>query len=282
MSETKVIPTQFLRSNTDISNLPVIHTWQSIVWHQPLITPKSPSTSSVKYRIKQQTTAVQPKPIGTFVTSQSKVTAHNSGQLMCTMQSSALVLGIDPEAVISFDAGIPRLTQRVKGSSKARRLQGKSPSFQWTYTTSRSQALLYRMASGDSNHIHVDTSASEMLGIDKKAPLLHGLFTLALVYRAIVKLFDSPAGSIFLNGCDKESEYDLFFRKLEGAFKKPAFVGDSLCVKIWVDDEMPAISKTNGDAKKFLFIVTNHNTGAILIDNGAAEVEVIKKLSSKL
>ena len=278
MSKEEVIPSRFLRNSTDISDLPVIHTWQSIVWHQSLKVPARHPNRVVKTKINLETIAIQPKSIGTFVTSQSKVTTNSNHQLLCTIQSTALVLGIDPKNVVAFDAGIPRLTCKPKIKSKNNTTEEQQPIFQWTYQTSQSQALLYRMTSGDSNHIHVDTSASEMLGNNKKAPLLHGLFTLALAFRAIVKLFGSNDYSSSLNKFGDVDDFELIFRKLEGAFKAPAFVGDCLCVKIWNDDDTPKTLNTSNTKKRFLFAITNHVTGATLVDCGYAEVEIKSRL----
>ena len=263
MVEAEIIPRKFLRNNTDISTNPVIHTWQSIVWHRSIEIPKQQSNHPVKSILNQSTISIQPKSIGTFVTSETKIASHDSGRLSCTIQSTALVLSVDPANVVAFDAGIPRLTcisKRVKQATT------KPPLFQWVYQTSQSQALLYRLTSGDSNHIHVDTSASEMLGAEKKAPLLHGLFTLALAFRAITKLFDG--------------NQDLFFRKLEGAFKSPAFVGDNLCVKVWNDESTTAKQSGNESLKRFLFVIVNNETGAKVVDKGHAEVEIVSKLQS--
>mmetsp|Transcript_8999 Transcript_8999/g.17421 ORF Transcript_8999/g.17421 Transcript_8999/m.17421 type:complete len:367 (-) Transcript_8999:1937-3037(-) len=280
MSDEEVIPSRFLRNNTDISNLPVIHTWQSIVWHQPLEVPTGHPNRVVKTKINSETINIQPKSIGTFVTSQSKVTKNYNRQPLCTIQSTALVLGIDAKKVITFDAAIPRLTCKPKIPSKSEQIEAKQPIFEWTYQTSQSQALLYRMSSGDSNHIHVDTSASDMLGSDKNAPLLHGLFTLALAFRAIVKLFDSDHYRSSLNKFGDIDDYALFFRKLEGAFKAPGFVGDCLCVKIWNHYNVLETVKTDDTKKRFLFMITNSDTGAKLVDNGFAEIEVTSKLVS--
>lgn len=272
MSEAEVIPRQFLRSNTDISNCPVIHTWQSIVWHRPMDIPKRHSNHTIKSIINSSTISIQPKSIGTFVTSQSKITAYDNSRLSCTMQSTALVLGVDPKNAVAFDAGVPKLTCVLK-TSKVKQAQEKPSLFQWTYQTSQSQALLYRLTSGDSNHIHVDISASEMLGTEKKAPLLHGLFTLALAFRAIVKLFDSTSG-------DLGDDHELFFRRLEGAFKTPAFVGESLCVKIWNDKIITSENKSDRSLRRFFFVIINNSTGATLVDKGYAEVEIISEFSS--
>eukprot|EP00536_Pseudo-nitzschia_multiseries_P000129 jgi/Psemu1/296/gm1.296_g len=291
MADEAVIPPRFLRDsdNIDLSAMPVIHTWQSIVWHRPLEVPKR--NSVVTSRIRSETIAVQPKSIGTFVTSQSIVSTnidnerqHQHQQRLCTIQSTALVLGMDPKNVVAFDAGIPKLTST---STRAPKINGQpqpQPLFEWTYQTPRSQALLYRIASGDSNHIHVDTSASDMLGSDKKAPLLHGLFTLALAFRAIVKLFDSEehksvwsgVGDIGIDTDDRE----LVFRKLEGAFKAPGFVGDRLCVKIWDDNGAPEAPRGDGTTKRFLFVITNTDTGVKMVDSGCAEVEITSKVVS--
>merc|ERR1712238_127887 len=144
----------------------------------------------------------------------------------------------------------------------------KKPIFEWIFQSSQSQALLYRMTSGDSNHIHVDNSASDMLGSDTKAPLLHGLFTLALVYRAVIKLIDGGCNSF-----DIGDDFNVIFRRLEGKFKAPAYVGDCLCVKIWNGMKV-------ADTKNFVFVVTNHVTGQTLLDCGYAEVEIISQLFS--
>jgi acyl dehydratase len=307
MASEEVIPRRFLRESgsgiggnaIDISNFHVIHTWQSIVWHQPLAVPLSNKhkqtrkdtmmrrqADQIRTNINLETISVQPKSIGAFVTSQSKVTTigysrdynsknnnnnKNNNQLLCTMQSTALVLGVDSNNVIAFDAGIQRLTSnkpKIPSVSNT-----KNPIFHWTYQTSQSQALLYRMTSGDSNLIHVDTSASDMLGSDTKAPLLHGLFTLALAFRAIIKLIDGNYNSSFDIDDD---DYEVVFRRLEGKFKSPAFVGDCLCVKVWNDETKISMHNT----KSFLFVITNHVTGKKLVDCGNAEVEIVSKFSS--
>jgi len=274
MASEEVLPIRFLRRNgkgnvIDILNLPVIHTWQSIVWHQSLKIPTGIKKDKVKTNINLATISVQPKSIGTFVTSQTNISYgednKNNNQLLCTMQSTGLVLGVDPKYVATFDSGIQRLTSKPKIPSTS---SFKKPIFQWIFQSSQSQALLYRMTSGDSNHIHVDYSASEMLGSDTKAPLLHGLFTLALAYRAVIKLIDGGC-----NSSDNGDDLSVVFRRLEGKFKAPAYVGDCLCVKIW-----NGVKAT--DTKSFVFVITNHVTGMTLLDDGRVEVEIVSQLLS--
>jgi acyl dehydratase len=254
MTKEEVIPRKFLLGgDVNLSKFPVIHTWQSIVWEQSLPVP-APGTSTsrcdnvVPTKMNMQTISVVPKSIGTFVTSQSKVAALDPKtkgySRICTMQSTALVLGVAKENVAPYeDSAIARLT------SKPRIPEDQPTILEWTYPTISSQALLYRLASGDSNRIHVDTSASEMLGSEKKAPLLHGLFTLAVAFRAILKLINSA---------------DKTIRRLEGKFVQPAFVGDVLSVKVWKDE-----ASSSGN---FVFIVVNKDTGVTLVDCGYAEI----------
>lgn len=276
MSEEEVIPGRFLKNNMDISGMPVIHTWQSIVWHHPMEVPNGQCNPVVTNKIDLETIVIQPKSIGTFVTSQSKVTTtntnHNHQQppLLCTIQSTALVLGLDPSNVAAFDARVLRQSCNPKIPSN------EAPLFEWTYQTSQSQALLYRMASGDSNHIHVDTSAADMLGSEIKAPLLHGLFTLALGFRGIAKLLESEHYQQSLRSEFGNNDYRLVFRKLEGVFKAPGFVGDRLCVKIWKDRScLP-----NNTTRRLLFVIVNTATGAKLVNNGCAEIEITSKALS--
>lgn len=285
MAKEQVIPRRFLRDRTiDVSKFPVIHTWQSIAWHSSLQVPEAPTKTSIPHskqvraEIDLKTISVQPKSIGTFVTTQSQVSTmddhHKSDHhYLCTMQSTTLILGLSSDDVLPFDSGIPLLSTNPKVPQQV------APIFEWSYQTTESQALLYRLASGDSNRIHVESSVSELLGLEKKAPLLHGLFTLAIAFRAIVKL----------TGYD-----DVVARKLEGKFSHPAFVGDTLCVKIWnstnnnnsvlgVRDKRGAFGDRASTEnrcpaqvmpKRFIFVVINQDTGTTLVDCGYAEVEV--------
>jgi acyl dehydratase len=292
MAKEQVIPKRFLKNihvNLDqgrfLSHFPVIHTWQSITWHGrgvliPVDTPHSSAErhyfKDVRVRVDTTTISVQPKSLGTFVTTQTHVSSLHEHQKICTMQSMALVMGISPEKVIPFDAGIFQMSlirQSAFFSSQDKRNQ---PSFQWSYQTSHAQALLYRLASGDSNHIHVDASALKHMEREHNVPILHGLFTLSLAYRAIVKLVQS--GSMSEKCKCSADDLNIQFRNLEGKFTHPAFVGDCLCVKVWMDsstlDDTFHPSKCNPVRTTFAFIIVHLGSGKILVDCGLAEVDI--------
>ncbi|KAG7358432.1 MaoC like domain containing protein [Nitzschia inconspicua] len=291
MADEQVIPKRFLRNrdehsdyNQFLSNFPVIHTWQSIIWHDRGVEiPEAPSqrgteghSSSVTVHVRTGIVAVQPKSIGTFVTTQTQITSLDCIRPICTMESSALVMGFPPEKIVPFDIGISRSAYH-----SPKQCERQEPSFQWSYQTFMSQALLYRMASGDSNHIHVDTSVSEQMDTEQKAPILHGLFTLALGFRAITKFLRATLLSQPSDHRSIKTAEDMVidFRYLEGKFSQPAFVGDSLCVKLWsnflVSEINTLIVKRRDPVKvSFDFVIVNDITGKILVDCGMAEVEI--------
>ena len=251
MAEESVIPKRFLRNEDDLASYPVIHTWQSIVWHQSLPTPSSGECSLgrcdgiINTSIRSQTVKIIPKSIGTFITSKSTVFAVDSTanklSTICIMKSTALVLGIPSESVIPFESD-----DVAKTKPKSQIIIGKKALLEWTYQTLPSQALLYRLASGDSNKIHVDDSASKMLASGNDKPLLHGLFTLAVAFRALSKVVPLAEERI---------------KRLEGKFSQPAFVGDELRVRIWGTE----------DESEFLFLITNAKSGQTLVNDGVAE-----------
>lgn len=86
-----------------------------------------------------------------------------------------------------------------------------------TMATSTSQALLYRIASGDLNPIHSDPDVATAVGFPK--PILHGLCTFGHAARAAIATL-----------CDGDPER---MTHIEGRFTKPVFPGDTLVTEIF-------------------------------------------------
>ena len=250
MTRDQLIPKELLLSHDDVdlSQYPVIHTWQSIVWETNLPIPSQNEDDFIRTFINLQTIAVQPKSVGAFVTTESQVTALDpvtkQHTLICTLQSTALVYGISKDIVSSYNTESIPSTPFTKNSQWH---QDTPPILEWTYPTLPNSALLYRIASGDSNHIHVDHSVSEQMGSPTKAPLLHGLLSLAIAFRGILKVVPDA---------------DCRIRRLEAQFSQPAFVGDVLLVRIWRGSEQD----------QFWFQISNSTMGAVLVDGGYAEL----------
>lgn len=240
MASEDIIPRRFLSDmSTDPSSFPIIHTWQSITWKRKLPVPCD-NHAEVDTQIDLETILIEPKSVGAFVTSQSTVTTHHVGDdssILCTLQSTALVLGIPKDQVQPFNSGVARQTFNPV-------IPDTEPNLEWTYSPPSNQAFLYRIASGDSNSIHVDTSVAEQMGSDVQAPLLHGLFTLGVAFRGILQI------------CPDAHER---IQALEARFTQPAFVGVSLRVRMW-----------RRDHHLIMFQVVNDESGVVLVDCGCA------------
>lgn len=88
-----------------------------------------------------------------------------------------------------------------------------------SYETLPNQALIYRL-SGDRNPLHSDPQFAAMAGFDR--PIMHGLCTYGFTGRALLQAL-----------CDQDASR---FKSMEGRFTKPAWPGDTLTIKMWVDD----------------------------------------------
>jgi acyl dehydratase len=243
MKAVGVLPNEYLKANMP-ENLPVIHTSQSITWHRPVPTPRD--SSGTLTHLTTRVFSIVPKSVGTFVTNETQISSN--GSVACTLKSTNLILGMPSEDVIPFGDS-PRKRQWHQ-------LLDQDPVFEWTYATVPTQALMYRIASGDTNTIHVDSSSLSIVG-ESKRPLLHGLCTLGILVRGIMRYLR-----------DRGSEFS--FTGLDVDFAKPVFVGDSLVVQIW---EEVSRELNNGGDIKLLLRVLNSETGDLIIEPGLVNVK---------
>ena len=93
-------------------------------------------------------------------------------------------------------------------------------------TTLPQQALLYRMASGDKNPLHVDPGFSAFAGFDR--PILHGLCTYGIVGKAVVDhaVESGPEG----------------VASLRARFSGVVFPGETLVTRIWDEGDHLAVT----------------------------------------
>ena len=116
--------------------------------------------------------------------------------------------------------------------------------FEWSYNRG---GVNYSTGTDDrADAILVARYGEYILRTENDKPLLHGLFTLAVAFRALSKVVPLAEERI---------------KRLEGKFSHPAFVGDELRVRIWGTE----------DESKFLFVITNAKSGQTLENDGVAE-----------
>jgi acyl dehydratase len=249
MKAMAIIPKDYLRnSDAALEDYPILHTFQSIVWHGPLPVP-APDKLSV-LNIKGRCVSIQPKPIGSFVTTEL-VVSRNETALVCTLLSTALVLGLAPDRVIAYGDHISRRPQ----------LKDYSIWFQSKpFALSPNCALFYRVASGDTNRIHVEAHLLPLF--DSKQPLLHGLCALGI------------AGRIILQRLEMENEYQIVLLRLEGGFSKPVFVGDQISVKVW----RKFTGRGRCERVQLLFEVYNVVKKQVAVERGYMVAEIARTL----
>lgn len=114
--------------------------------------------------------------------------------------------------------------------------EGKDPDFSVSYTTSRDQALLYRL-SGDKNPLHIDPEFAKMGGFDR--PILHGLCSYGYAGRAILHSI--------CNGDPAK------MKSFAARFKGVVFPGDTLTTEGWqIESGKYVIRTTTQDGREVL------------------------------
>ena len=120
----------------------------------------------------------------------------------------------------------------------------RAPDHEVSYATRTDQALLYRL-SGDRNPLHSDPTLAKFAGFDR--PILHGLCTYGFTGRALLHE---------LCGSDVAR-----FTSMDNRFSKPVMPGDTLTIRMWVNEP--------GSAQ----YQTVNQDGAVVIDGGVFTYE---------
>jgi acyl dehydratase len=252
MDSMGILPRKFLWSNVPIVDYPIIHAAQSIVWSDEMPTPTL-QRPTIRMSLRGRFVSVTPKSIGTFVTTETEIYDCASSGQICLIRSTALILGLSPELVIPFSYP-STLSMQPFARSRERQLL-----LEAEYDIGSQTALLYRLASGDTNRIHVHAHAVSFGDQDQDEecrPLLHGLCTLGIAARIIMQ-----------HVCDRQ--YEVTIHSLEGKFASPVFIGDVIAVQAW---KMLGSSADSMDTMDVSFVVRRKTSGETLIDNGSVRL----------
>lgn len=135
---------------------------------------------------------------------------------------------------------------------------GKKPDASFTFATSPSQALLYRI-NGDYNPLHADPTIGGTMGFP--GAILHGLCTWNVTAHAVLKEL----------GGSEASRLKMF----QARFASPVMPGDKLIVDMW------KTGQTEADGSEEVVFVTRVEGGKVVLSNGRALLAK-KKADSKL
>lgn len=193
----------------DVNWTMLVHGEQSIELHQPI---------PVEGRCRSVTTVtgIYDKGSGAVVVTETESVDAASGAPLFTTRSAAFIRG---EGGWGGDRG--------PGAESRPTVPERAPDHVVSYTTTRDQALLYRL-SGDRNPLHSDPSFARAAGFD--TPILHGLCTYGFTGRALLQT---------LCGGDPAR-----FRSMEGRFSSPVFPGDELTISMWITGDGEAVFQT--------------------------------------
>jgi acyl dehydratase len=179
----------------------LVHGEQAIELHSPLPVEGTASTSG-------KISGIWDKGSGAVVEVESLSVDAKSGSKLFSSRASIFIRG---EGGFGGNRG---------PSGDRNTPPDRDPDHVVSYETLPQQALIYRL-SGDRNPLHSDPEFAALAGFDK--PIIHGLCTYGFTGRALLHT---------LCGSDPER-----FRSIEGRFTKPAWPGDVLTVKMWVQGD---------------------------------------------
>ncbi len=204
----------------------VLHAGQEIIWHKPL-----PPAATVESKTRITEVIDKGAKIGAVINSERTVTDVDSGEELCTLITTILARG---------DGG--HGAER-RSTPKQDIIPKEDPHYVCDLTTSKNQALLYRL-SGDYNPIHASPRDARDAGFE--APILHGLCTLGVATHALLKTC-----------CDYNS---ADFKRMRVRFSSPVYPGETIRTEIWRQDNI------------LRFRCKSLQQGKIVINNGYLEL----------
>ena len=269
MKSMGIIPKESLKSNIDVPKYPLIHTSQSIVWEKDLPVPTK-QTNFVVVMIKAKFISVNPKLVGTFVTTEYIIHETSSDHFarIGTIQFTTLILGIPREMVYPYnnnhESPVSKHTESrdsIKLLMANTTMMNRVLLFEMDYFVEPNTAMIYRIASGDSNPMHIDPESVPDMGNERetKLPFIHGLCTLGIVVRIIVQ---------FLHRRYDDYDTEFLVRFLDCRFKMPIFINDTIKIRVWEVSRADCCYGNKENGISIEFNVVHKEYDSILVDDG--------------
>lgn len=189
-------------ANSGINYLMVVHGEQKLTLHKPL-----PAAAKISVDSSVIGAWDKGKDKGAIIVTESVIRERQSGDKLCTLQSTIFARG---------DGGFggPR-----EGAPEPHKVPERQPDMTVEADTRPDQALLYRL-SGDRNPLHSDPDFAKAAGFPK--PILHGLCTYGTTCRAIISSPICNYDPTLITGFDVR-------------FSSPVFPGETIAVDLWKD-----------------------------------------------
>lgn len=187
--------------------------------------------------VRSKLIGIHARGSGASVETESQLVDTKTGEVYYKIISGAFLVG----AKGFEDSGITN-SEKVETPKRA-------PDAVLDMPTTLNQAIIYRL-SGDYNPLHIDPDAAPMMGFPK--PILHGLCSLGITARAVMKQF-----------CGNDQAK---FKAIKARFAKPVYPGQTLSVEMWKEgDRIILVSKVK-------------ETGQIALNNAYVLLEPTNKL----
>ena len=226
------LPSVFIVEGQDKSQFSkrriVIHVSQDFVFLGGLPVPKGPG-ENIDIDVEQRILKVTPKRRGVFITVITNYSVFHDDmksdrQIFCEGFSTYVVIGIPMDCVKAYeDPTYVAFAQRhsnLTPPSTQTEIFKREPDRIIEIRLKSDQSLLYRVASGDYNWIHVK-------GIDGDKPIMHGLCTLGIVVQKIYEYISE------LSTKNQMHDISHSIRKISVRFSAPIPIGSTINLSVW-------------------------------------------------
>jgi peroxisomal enoyl-CoA hydratase 2 len=194
-------------------------------------------TTGANLLLRSRLIGVHKKGSGALTEQEFELADAESGEVICRQVQAGFAIG----ASGFIDAGETR--------SVSISMPEREPDAVVEETTSAAQAHIYRL-SGDYNPLHIDPEFPGVAGGGFRAPILHGLCTMGVAARAVLKSFAGNEASAL--------------KTMGVRFAAPVVPGETLVTEMWqeeADDESDDL---------VIFRMINKDTGKECLSNGYA------------
>lgn len=188
--------------------------------------------------LRSKIVGIHKRGSGASVETESELVGEEDGEVYYRMVSGAFMVGAD------------RFTDSGISHSEKVEVPDRPPDAVEQIETLPQQALLYRL-SGDYNPLHVSPDAAEAFGFE--SPILHGLCTLGITARAVLKRY-----------CGNDPE---LWKAIKARFASPVLPGQTLVVEMWREGPTRVVVQTKVK-----------ETGKVVINNAYVELQPTPKL----